>query len=224
MEPRFKSLAVSLVPQPRQMPLPPFETDDLQRVFADVSHAYAYQSFEFIFNRRGAKFVNDDDDFVELRPALLGIQARMDGPDLLTAESAQKKVVRVFKTAMDRLGVPGFMQITLQIVAVTEVPGDTPDAKDFVVEKLMGGGDGPKELGTGYFGGGVRFRRLAEDGTGEDALVIEPFLRDNAQLLLSHQVVRAFLEQPLTELDQLGSWVDDGFEFLSNQTMRLLSR
>lgn len=224
MEPRFKTLAVSLVPQPRQMPLPPFEADDLQRVFADVIHSYAYQSFEFVFNRRGVKFVNDDEDFVELRPALFHIQARMDGPDVLTTDSAEKKAVRIFKTAAERLKVPGFMQCMIQIAAIAEVPGDNPNAKDFVAERLMGGGDHPDELGTGYFGGGVRFRRLAENGTGEDALIIEPFLQDNTQLFLNHQVAKLFLEEPLIDIDQMGSWVEDCFEFLSNPAMRLLSK
>jgi len=206
------------------MPLPPFEPDALQRIFAEVSHSHAYQTFEFVFNRRGAKFVNEDHDFVELRPALFHVQARMDGPDVLTTDSAEKKVVRILKTATERLGVPGFMQFSLQVIAIAEVPGDDPDAKDFVAEKLMGGGDAPEELGAGYFGGGVRFRRLAEDGTGEDALAIEPFLQDNTQLFLNHQITRIFPEYPLTELDQIGSWIEDAFEFLSTPAMRLLGR
>jgi len=223
MEPRYKLLAVALVPVPRQVPLPPFAAEDLQRVFADVTHSYPYQSFEFIFNNRGAKFSNGEADFVELRPARFQIQAVMDGPDVLTAELAQKKVVRIFKTAADRLKVPGFVQCSIQVVAGGEVSGPDPDAKAFVAEQLMAGTDRANDLGTGYFGGGVRFRRIADNGAGEDTLSVEPFLHDNSQIYLNHQLTRVFHDEPLTDLDSVGSLIDDAFEFLSAPVMRLLS-
>jgi hypothetical protein len=225
MEPHYKSLVVALIPQPRKMPLPPFDGDDLQRVFSDVSRNYAYEALEFIYDRRGAKFSNGEDDFVELRPALLQLVARMDGPDVLTTELAEKKAVRVLRAATERLKIPGFLQCSIQAAAVVEVPGSDPDAKKFVAERLMGGADHPDELGHGFFGGGVRYRRLREEGDGEDTLYVEPFLQENSLLFLNHQVVRVAGEQAISnDLDQVGTLIEEAFEFLSGPTMRLLEK
>jgi hypothetical protein len=222
MEPSFKNIAVALVPQPRQVPLPPFGGEDLHRIFSDVSRDYSYQAFEFIFDRRGAKFSNGDDDFVELRPALFQVVAKMDGPDVLVTGSAEKKIIKILRKATKQLKIPGYLQCTIQTVAVVAVPGANPDAKGFVAEKLMAGGTHLEELGEGYFAGAVRYRRIQEDMTGEDTLYVEPFLQDNSQMFLNHQIARVGGEEPITDLDQVGTWIEESFEFLSGPAMRLL--
>lgn len=58
MEPRYRSLLVALVPQPKQMPLPPFDKAALQAVFAEVTETYPYQGFGFTPDDRGAQFGN----------------------------------------------------------------------------------------------------------------------------------------------------------------------
>jgi hypothetical protein len=222
MEPSFKSLVVALVPQPREVPLPPFDGDDLQRIFSDVSRDYSYQSFEFIFDRRGAKFSNGEDDFVELRPAVFQIVAKMDGPDVLTADLAKMKIIKILRKATNQLKVPGYLRCSVQAVAVVGVPGANPDAKGFVADKLMAGGSHLDELGEGYFAGAVRYRHIEEDLTGEDTLYVEPFLQDNSQMFLNHQIARVGGEEPISDLDQVGTWVEEAFEFLSGPAMRLL--
>jgi hypothetical protein len=117
VEPRYKSLMVALVPQPRQMPPPPFDKDALQRVFAEVIQRHPYQSFGFLPTGRGAQFGNSPEDGVELRPALFQIQARMDDADLLTGPMAVDKVNAIFGIAAERLNVAAFLQCAIQVIA-----------------------------------------------------------------------------------------------------------
>jgi hypothetical protein len=211
---------VALVPQPRQMPPPPFDRDELQRIFADVIRHHPYQSFEFIFDGRGAQFSNGEDDLVELRPALLRVQAKMDGPDLLPAPSAAEKSDRILKIATERLQLGSFLQCAIQIIASVDAPNE--DARTFVAEHLLRDANQAAELGPEYFGGGVRFRRLRPEEGGEDSLSVEPNIHDNALVYLDHQVARVAVTGPLT-LEQAATWTNDAFEFLAGRTMRLLS-
>lgn len=221
MEPRYKTLTVSLVPQPREIPPPPFATEDLQRIFSEVIRSYTYQSFEFVFNNRGAQFSNGPEDVVEIRPALFQVQAKMDGLDVLTASTANTKARKILKIASERLKVETFIQCSLRVVALVGVPSE--DSKVFLAEHLMNDPEQAlaAELGADYFGGGVRFRRLIPDGSGEDAVSIEPFVGDFSQVWLDHQLVRG--GSPL-QLDQVSSLISDAFDFVAGPTMQLLSR
>jgi hypothetical protein len=214
---------VAVQPQPRQMPLPPFDKGDLQRIFADVGLKYPYEMFGYIFEGRGAQFNNGPEDVVELRPALLRVQAKMDGSDLLTASMAEDKAMWILKTATERLKVPAFIQCAIQILASVSAPND--DAKHFVAERLMHDTEQAAELGPDYFGGGVRFRRIRQDTPGEDNLTVEPDLNDNSLVYLDHQRARLAMgpAEPF-DLSQVSTWVNEAFEFLAGPTMQLLSR
>ena len=213
---------VALVPQPRQMPPPPFDKDDLQRVFAEVIQRHSYQSFGFLPTGRGAQFSNDPEDGVELRPALFQVQARMDRADLLTAPMAADKVNAIFGIAAERLKVAAFLQCAIQIIASADAPDG--DAKRFVAEKLLHDPEQVSVLGEGYFGGGVRFRNLVDLVPGaEDNLNIEPDVNDNSLLFIDFQMARVAVDEPIS-LDQMSGWVSDAFDFVSDPTMRLLSR
>jgi hypothetical protein len=205
------------------MPPAPLDQNELQLIFQEVRRSYTYQAFAFTPDERGAIFNNTPDDSVELRPAQIQIHAKLDGPEPLTASGAQRKVTTILKAACARLQMESFLQCGIQIVALVPVPGDLPDAKEFVSDSLMGGADQAKVLGRGYFGGGIRFRRIEEDQSGEDSLAIEPFLQNNALLYVDYQRVRGAVEHPIF-LDQVSSWIDDAFEFVSGPTMNLLEQ
>lgn len=211
---------VALVPQPRQMPLPPFDRDALQGIFSEVIPDYPYQSFEFIFDGRGALFHNGEDDTVELRPALFRIQAKMDGPDLLTGPMAAEKAMRIMRIAAERLHVEAFLQCAVQIIAAVDAPNE--DARAFVAEKLLRDPEQATGLGEGYFGGGVRFRAIREEEGGEDSLSVEPNVNDNSLVHLDHQVTRTAITAPLS-LGQASDWTNGAFEFLAGPTTELLS-
>lgn len=221
MEPRYRSLNVTLAPQPRQMPPPAFDKDELQRIFAEVIRKYPYQAFGFTPNQRGAQFNNGPDDLVELRPAVLHIQAKMDGPDLLTGPMAVAKVAKIFKISAERLKVEAFLQCGIVIVASVDAPDE--DAKRFVAERLMHDVEQAAELGPDYYGAGVRFRRLVLPADGEDNLSIEPDVNDNSLIYVEYQMGRVATTGPIL-LDQVSSWIDEAFDFVSGSTMRLLSR
>lgn len=225
MEPHYRSLVVALVPQPSEIPPPPFDEQDLQRAFFEISRSYPYQSFERMVGGRGAFLRDSSEDFVELRPALLQVQARMDAEShLLTAEMAREKAVWVLKTAAKHLKVAAFFQCAIQIVAHVAIPGADPDAKAFLAERFIRGEVDPAHLGPDYFSGGVRFRSIAEGQAGEDSLLIEPLMQDNKLLFVSHEVARVGLPQPISDLGQVSTWVTEAFEFLAGAAIDILER
>ncbi len=221
MEPRYRSLTASLVPQPRQMPPAPFDKDELQRIFAEVIRHYPYQAFGFTTNGRGAQFQNGPEDQVELRPAAFQIEAKMDGPDVLTGPMAAEKAAKIFKIAAERLKVEAFLHCAIKIVASVDAPDE--DAKKFAAEQLLHDTEQAAELGPDYFAGGVRFRRLVEPQQGEDNLAVEPDINDNSLIYIDFQMMRVATTAPIP-LDQMSTWISDAFDFLSGPTMRLLSR
>lgn len=223
MDPLYKNLALQLAPMVRQMPPPPLDQADLERVFSEIRRTYPYQSFSFTPDNRGVIFQNAPDDSIELRPMQIQIQAKLDGPEPLVAESAERKVMAILKAAGSRLEMETFVQCGIQLVALAAVPGDQPDAKDFVATKLMRDVGQADVLGPRYFGGGIKFRSIKEDGSGEDSLNIEPFVQDNVMLYLDHQKVRAAVNEPI-RLDQVSTWIGDAFDFVSGPTMSLLTQ
>ena len=229
MDPLFKSLTVALVPQPRKMPLPPFEREDLQAVFQELSRRYEYQSFSYTPNGRGGIFQSASEDAIELRPAEFNMQIKLDGPEPLVAPGAQERASAILHLADEHLDVDTFLQCSLQIVALAAVEGDNPDAKAFVAERLMQGLQA-ENLGEGYFAGGVRFRRVDEqehgadaDNAGEESLTIEPYLQNTQFVYLDRQLVRVAVERPIG-IDHVSEWITASFNFVSEQTMGLLEQ
>ncbi|MFZ3342242.1 MAG: hypothetical protein WA213_15260 [Terriglobales bacterium] len=223
MDPRFRSLVVALAPQPTQMPPPAFDREALQVVFAEITREYPYQQFGFLPSGRGAQFHNGEEDAVELRPALLQIQAKMIGPDLFMAPmAAADKVTRIFEIAAKHLGLVAFIQSAIQIVASVDAPEG--DAKRFAEAHLLHDAEQSTVLGDGYFGAGVRFRRLiGPPPQGEDNLSIEPDVNDNALLFVDFQSTRVAVSETIS-LEQMSDRVTEAFEFMSQPTMRLLER
>ncbi len=221
MEPHYQSVVVALVPQSWQSPPPPFDKDELQRVFSEVIRHHPYQAFEFIFDGRGAQFSNGEDDIVELRPSLLRLQARMGGPEVLPAKSAAEKADRIFRIAAERLGVEGFFQCGIQIVASVDAPEG--DARAFVARHLLKDTEDAEILGRDFYGGGVRFRRLRPEEGGDDSLTIEPHIHDNSLVFLEYQVNRMGMTGPIT-LPEVGAWTEGALDFVAGPTMQLLSR
>lgn len=219
-EPRYKSLVLALAPQPHQIPLPPFDRDALHQTYQEVTRTYPYQSFEFVFDGRGALFHNGEQDLVELRPALLRIQAQMDGPDLLVGPMAVEKVQRIMEIASEKLGPDVFISCGIQVIAAVDAPGG--DALQFVGEQLLRDPAQASMLGDGFFGGGVRYRAIRADEGGEDSLSVEPFIHDNSLVHLDYQMNRATVGTPIT-LDRVSEWTQGAFEFLAGPTIELLS-
>lgn len=220
MDPLFKALVVALVPQPRQLPPPPFDAEDLQRVFMDVSRAYPYQGFGYLPGGLGAQLQNGPEDTVMLQPGLFQVNARMDGEAVLTVEGATDKAMTILRIASDRLGATAFLQCAVKVVAHVSAPGPQPDAKSFVTERLMRGEDHAKELGAEFFGAGVKFRRIHE--AQEETLLIEPFVQDNTMVFVDFEATRAGIPQALRNLDDVATWIADAFSFVSGPTMTLL--
>ncbi len=230
MDPLFKALTVGLVPQPRKMPLPPFDRNALQAVFEELSRRYEYQAFAYTPNGRGAIFEGPSEDAIELRPAEFNMQIKLDGPEPLVASGAEERATAILRLADEHLDVDSFLQCTLQIVSLAAVEGDDPDAKAFLAERLIDGNAQAERLGEGYFVGGVRFRRVDDqeegaeaDNGGEESLTIEPYLQDNGLLYMERQLVRVAVQRPIG-IDHVSGWITDSFTFVSEQVMDLLAQ
>ena len=223
MDPLFKSLIVQLAPQPLRMPLPPLDRDELQAIFSEVVKKYPYQALAFTPDGRGAVFQNSQEDAIELRPAQFQMQLKLDCPEPLPAPSAEQKVKAILEIATERLKIENFLQCAVQIIAFAPLDGGDPDAKGYVAEHLMHGIDQAAVLDDGYFAGGVRFRKIQDDNTGEDSLSVEPYLQDNHLVYLDYQRARVAVHGPI-RLEQLSNWILESFEFLSDPTMKLLSQ
>jgi hypothetical protein len=223
MDPLFKSLIVQLAPQPLRMPLPPLDHEDLQAIFSAVVKKHPYQALAFTPDGRGAIFQNGPEDAIELRPAQFQMQMQLDGPEPLGAAGAEQKVSAILEIATERLKIENFLQCAVQIIAFAPLEGDDPDAKAYVAEHLMHGTDQAAVLDDGYFAGGVRFRKIQEDNTGEDSLSVEPYLQDNHLVYVDYQRARVAVHGPI-QLEQLSTWIVESFEFLSGPTMDLLSQ
>lgn len=223
MEPLFKSLVIQLSPQLRQMPPAPLDPNDLQMIFGEVRRSYPYQAFSFTPDDRGAIFQNGPEDSVEIRPAQIQMALKLDGPEPLVPNSATKKAMTILKSATGRLDMEEFVQCAIKVIALAAVPGDNPDAKEFVAKTLMRDVEHPNVLGHGYFGGGIQFRKVKDDGSGQEQIAIEPYLQDNALIWLDHQIGRAAVSEPI-RLEQLSTWTDETFAFLQGPTMNLLEQ
>ncbi|HTA32953.1 MAG TPA: hypothetical protein VK721_05960 [Solirubrobacteraceae bacterium] len=222
MEPLFKSLVIQLAPQPRQMPPAPLDQNDLQQIFSEIRRTYPYQGFAFTPDDRGAIFQNGPEDSVELRPAQIQIRAKLDGPEPLVAETAERKIMTILRSASSRLDMEIFLQCGIQLVALAAVPGEPPDAKAFVSETLMRDVGQTEVLGKRWFGGGIRYRSLKEDQSGEDSITIEPYIEDNTLIYLDYQKARVAATGPIT-LEKVSGWIGEAFDFVSGPTMQLLS-
>lgn len=219
-----RSLSVALVPQPKELPPPAFDKEALQKVFGEIIVRDPYRAFEFIYNDRGIQLNNGTEDTVEIRPALLQVQAKMDDVDVLTPDAAEDKAMRIFKIAAERLHIPGYLQCAIQIQADVEVGESADDGKSFVEQRLLRDAEFADTLGEGYFGAGVRFRRLKEGHeAGEDSLSIEPYVDPPKMVLVNHQVMRQAVTGPIL-LNQVSEWIGDAFSFVSDRAIQLLSR
>jgi hypothetical protein len=217
-EPLFKAVVLGLVPQPRQVPPAPFRREDLQRLFVDITREHNYQHFAFLPADAGAQLENSPDERIVVQPGLIQIQDRID----LTPEQAREKCAWIARKIAERLDIEAFLQCGIKVVCHVAAPGANADAKTFVSERLMRGAEQAAELGTGFFGGGVKFRRIDEAQGREENLLIEPFIRDTKFVFIDYDVGRAATGQPFGDLDDVATWVDEAFAFVRGPTMTLL--
>ncbi len=216
MEPLFRVLVVGVVPQPTQVPPQPFDREDLQRIFIEVSRSYPYSQFGFLPADQGAQFLNPPDDRVMVQPGLLQVSTPVDS----TAERGREKAVTVLRVIAERLKLSQFLQLGIKVVAHVAAPPE--GARDFVAGRLMmGQTERLKDLGPDFFGGGVKFRRIGTQAQAhrEEVLLIEPLVVDNDFMWVDYDVQSLGLFQGL---DSLGSEIDNAFNFVRDETMTIL--
>ncbi|MFL5782446.1 MAG: hypothetical protein ACJ760_14110 [Thermoleophilaceae bacterium] len=214
MEPLFQNLIVAVVPQPRQVPPPPLVREDLHRLFSEVTRDHAYAQFSFLPGDQGAQFANSGEDAVIVQPGL----ARVQTP-VMTREAAGNKATSILQATAKRLQFDTFIAGGIKVIATVPAPGAKPDAKGFVTEQLIRGGDQAQDLGPNFFGGGVKYRSIDQVTGIEEVLLIEPFVNDNTLLFVDYDVQRNF---PFKGLDELADWIEAAFSFVAGPTMGIL--
>lgn len=216
MELLFKHIVVGLVPQPRQIPPSPYPKEDLQRLFVEVSRDYPYQQFTLLPGDSGAQISAGLEDVLVVQPGLLQLRSPVE----LTTETARQKCMTVLRASVARLGFDAFLQCGIKVVAHVALTGANVSAKAFVSERLMRSGDQASDLGPNFFGGGVKYRRINENG--EETLLVEPFIHDDAYVFIDYDVGRASTQGPMTDVEEIDNWLSDAFSFVGTQTMALL--
>jgi hypothetical protein len=211
MDPLFRAVVVGLVPQPQQIPPPPFAPEDLQRAYFDVSREHAYQQFQFLPGDAGAQFLNSPEDGLVIQPGLIQFRSVIDS----TPEVARERTLSIMRVLTKRLEVLSFLQVGIKIVAHVPVQGS---ARSFIADRLMRGTERIEELGPGFFAGGVKYRNIEQTPPQEEVLLIEPFVQDDNFLFVDYDTQRP----QQFELDQLAGWLDDGFSFVRGPAMDLL--
>lgn len=212
MEPLFRQVVIGMVPQPRQLPPPPFSPDDLQRAYFDVSKEHPYQQFQFLPGDAGAQFLNSPDDGIVVQPGLIQVRHVVAS----TPEVARERCGAIVRLLAKRLGLSVFLATGIKVVA--HVPALMP-ARSFIADRLMQNADHLDELGPDFFAGGVKYRSLASAGQPEETLLIEPFIHDDNFLYVDYDVQRP---QPFELRDQISTWLDEAFGFVRGPAMRLL--
>ena len=123
MDPLFRQLTVGVVPVPTQVPPKPFDRDDLQKVFFDVSRDFPYSQFGLLPADQGAQLLNPPGDRVLLQPQLLQVQTPLgSGTTEMTAERAREKATMVLNKAAERLGVRGFLACGIKVICYNFMP------------------------------------------------------------------------------------------------------
>jgi hypothetical protein len=207
----YRTLAVSLAPQARQVPPPPFDTEALQRAYMDVSRAYSYAQFGLLPANEGVQFANGPQDMVLIQPGIVQIITPID-----TTERTQAKTIEVFRIIADRLQIATFFNCGFGIIVHVPAPGPDPDAQVFVAQQLMGGEGKAKVLGENFVDAGIKYR--AADAEHEENLLVEPLIVDTKYVWVNYTVQR----QGEAELEKVSEWLSDGFEFIRQRAMSLL--
>jgi hypothetical protein len=208
----YRNVVVGLVPQPTQIPPKPFAQETLQRVFLDLTHEHTYQQFGFLPDG-GAQLVADPDDAVLIQPFLIQVRT----PVAMTKELASEKVVSLLRAIAKRLELGTFVNGGIKVIVHVAIsPGQ--DAREFVATNLMRAEEKVAELGPGYFAGGVKYRSI-EEARREDNLLIEPFVRDPSYLFIDYDVQRF---EPFTDVQDVGNWLDEAYDFIDGPVRRLL--
>jgi hypothetical protein len=216
MEPLFRNINVGLVPQARQLPVAPFEREELQRVFFDVNRVKVYSQFSFLPGDNGAQLANSPSDRVVVTPSLVQYFGVVDS----TSGKAREECIEVLKAIAERLKLEQYVQGGVDVIAHVPAPGEVPDARLFVKERLLRGSEHAEELGPDFFVGGVKFMRVPEDpATRLETLSIEPFAADNHFLWVAYSVQ---IFELIIGLDPVRSWIDEAFAFVGGPAMSVL--
>lgn len=214
MDALFRNLVVGVIPQPSQFPPAPFDRERLQRAYMEVSRVHPYEQFGFLPADQGAQFLNPPEDRVLVQPGLLQVVTPLES----TPERGREKVIAVLRTLGERLTIAQFVQCGVKVVA--HVPAPEGGARAFVADRLMSGQqERLEELGPGFFGGGVKYRRYDASARREAVLLIEPLLSDDNFIWIDYDYQTVM---PFDDLALVGQTIDEAFDFVRVRAMKVL--
>lgn len=215
LEPVFRQLIVGLIPQPSAVPPAPYPMEELEQVVFEITQDYPFQQFEFLPGEIGLQLTNTPSDVVVVQPGLHQVQTPVE----LTPERAREKAATIIDRISKRLKTADYLAYGVKVVAHIPLPGADPDGKRFVSEKLMHAEELARVLGPDFFGGGVKYHSISDDAELEEVLLLEPFVADNSLVFVDFNVHH---QRRFSGLDQLGTWIDNCFSFVSGPAMRIL--
>jgi hypothetical protein len=181
----------------------------------DLSSVHGYAQFAFLPGDAGATLLNSADDRLLIQPSLLQLVMEVES----TAERAQLDAWAILECTVERLALKAFLQCGIKVVAHTEAPGPSPDARSFIASHLSSTDERASGLGEGFYSGGMKFRRIRNDTIASDeTLQVEPLVADNHFVFIEYDIQRA----GQLGIDLIPEWLESAFDFVRTRVRRVL--
>lgn len=201
----LRRLTAGLVFQPI-----PFQPVHVNRIYADISERYPYQSLQHLPD--GARMANPDGDFFIQ-------QTRMQLNESVSYfQSTKEKSMDLFRMAQSQLMIPQFLTFGVKLTAFMPLD-ESPRAAQFIEDRMLSS-LAPKLdiLGAGRQGTGLRMV-LHKDGIYE--LKIEPFFGDLSQLYVELDVQHP---NPFSDLSSVEDWMDTSYNYLFGEVKDFIAQ
>lgn len=173
---------------------------DLNRVYADVTEKYPYQSLQHLPD--GVRMANQDND------CLVQLGRIQINENVMYYQASKEKCMDIFGLVCGKLNIQQFMTFGIKLTA--SLPMSTPDASIEFLERCafkMGEADW-NLLGPGMRGPGFRVV-LHQDGVID--LRIEPFYGDTSELYVELDIQHP---EPFNSLGNVGQWMDQTYDYM----------
>jgi hypothetical protein len=187
----------------------PFQTVDLNRLYALITEHYPYQALQHLPD--GIRMANPDGDcFIQ--------QGRIQiNENVMYFDRSKEKCMDIFKIVTDKLGINQFLTFGVKLTAFLPMDEENAAVK-FVDQHALS--IRPEEwdlLGPGRKGTGLRVV-LHQDGVYE--LKIEPFFGDLSQLYVELDIQHP---EPFIGLDGIEARMDAAYAYMFNNIKSFLA-
>lgn len=186
----------------------PLQPADLNRLYAEITEQYPYQSLQHLPD--GVRMANQNNDcFVQNTRVQVN-------EEVMYFQATKEKALDIFRMVKERLCIQQFLTFGIKLTAFLPLP-QPGDAVRFIEENALAIMPNQWEvLGQGRKGTGLRIV-LHQQGIHE--LKIEPFFGDPSQLYIELDVQHP---EPFADLSSIEDKMDAAYEYLFGNVSQFL--